>query len=159
MVIVRIILAALLIGTTACVEPTRPTTTAAPPSSAAPTEAIVRASPTPDLGTWDTWFPADIGSQGPGPNCGYPARQKLAAVLSAPQERAPGLWRMTGCFASPGNTFYDVLANLRLADGTMQTIHVLDRSDPDRDSMFVVDLRAATLAGLSARIYFNQSRR
>lgn len=80
-------------------------------------------------------------------------------MLNPPQERGPGLWSLTGCFESPGNTFYDVLVSLRFADGTMQNTRVLDHSDPNGESLFTVDARASSVSGLTARIYFNQSRR
>jgi hypothetical protein len=80
-------------------------------------------------------------------------------MLDVPQERSPGLWSLTGCFEAPGNTFYDVLVNLHFADGTIQNTRVLDHSDPTGESVFTVEARASSVSGLTARMYFNQSRR
>jgi len=117
------------------------------------------ANRTPDLRTWDTWFPADIRTLGTGPNCDTRDPQKLAGVLTPPQERAPGVWVTTGCFASPGNTFYDVVVSVTFSDGSLQTTRVLDHSDPNRDSTFALEVHRANVAGMQARIYFNQSAR
>jgi hypothetical protein len=76
-----------------------------------------------------------------------------------PTERAPGLWVFAGCFASPGNTFYDVLIETRLPDGRSQMARVLDHSDPTRNSTFQFEVQTVAVVGVTARIYFNTSRR
>jgi hypothetical protein len=158
-VIRRLAMAALLIAASACNQSSPSTKTGTPEAVVTPRPTASARGTPPDLSTWETWFPVDIGPRGAGPHCGFRDGIKLAGMLDVPQERSPGLWSLTGCFEAPGSTFYDVLVHLRFADGTIQNTRVLDHSDPTAESVFTVEARASSVSGLTARIYFNQSRR
>ena len=111
------------------------------------------------FGRFDLWFPAEIRPAGDGPVCGFPAERKLAARLDEPVMRGSQVWRITGCVASRGNTFYDVTLVLSFPDGTTKTLSVLDHTDSAQDSPFAGEIARNSIAGMQARLYVNYARK
>lgn len=125
-------------------------TPSGPDPRSAGTPNATRFSP----GSFDVWFPAEIGPDA-GPNCGFPPDWKFAVRLASPMQIAAGVWRFDGCLSSPGNVFHDVTVSLAFPDGALVALPAISQTNVEGESHFSVSVLRANVEGARARVYCN----